>query len=514
MDPYLLPWFADVPSYIAHYAKVFPAREAAVDGEARLTYEALSARMNDGGSALLAAGLVPGERVAFFGFPGTAYLQVLLATLQAGAVYVGLNPKYTASELRYVITHAAPRLVVIDPRTSDDERKALAVAMADVSGDPPVEVQIDNSVSAACAPLTLTSTRGDAPYPIVAHDAAAIVYTSGTTGKPKGAVIRQRGLAHEGRLFAQRYVGGDVSRTTRVLNNLPVNHIGCIGDLTCAWLVMAATIVFMPRFEPGRIGEVLAQEAITFYFQVPAMFQLALAEDLDLRELPALRSVAWGGAQCPRPLVEKFAAWGFDLSNTYGLSECTGTCTATLPSASINELASSVGAALETNTVRIAPDGEVQVIGDLVFAGYLNDEASTRQAFTDDGWLRTSDIGEFDRDGNIVLKGRLSEMFKSGGYNVYPREIEEALERIPGIDLAAVIAVADPLWSEVGHAFVIAGEGMTMEPIVAALTRELANYKVPKHFTIATDLPRLPIGKIDKQALRKMLASTTGDARQ
>jgi acyl-CoA synthetase (AMP-forming)/AMP-acid ligase II len=490
-----------VADYVQHYAQIFANRIAVVDDDVRWTYAQLAAKMHEGAAALAACGVYPGCRVAFLGFPGAAYIEILLSVMQQGAVYVGLNPKYTASELHYVLDHAGVAMVLVDPRCSAAQQDALTHALAMIPVAVPVVRVLQASLPSACATIRLPANDASLPYPLVAGDAAAVVYTSGTTGKPKGAVIRQTALAHEGRLFARRYLQGDVGRVTRVLNNLPVNHIGCIGDLTCAWLVMSATVVFMPHFMPRDIARVLVQEKITFYFQVPAMFQLALAEGLDLRNLPDVTDIGWGGAPCPMPLIQQFAAHGFKLSNTYGLSEGTGTSSATPAGASLDVLSNSVGIELEQGTVRLDAHGEIQLHGALLFAGYLKDPAATVSAFTADKWFCTGDVAELDAVGNIMLKGRMKEMYKSGGYNVYPREIEQALEAIAGVDIAAVISVPDPMWTEVGHAFVVCSTPNTEDSLKQTLKEQLANYKIPKYFSIVADLPRLPVGKIDKQAL-------------
>jgi acyl-CoA synthetase (AMP-forming)/AMP-acid ligase II len=511
------PRLRNLAQMVCYYGTHFAQREAAVEisdanhiaqENARMTYAELAARVEAGGQALRACGVYEGARVAFFGFPGFAYLETLVGCHAADVVYVGLNPKYTTIELQYVLSHATPCIVIVDPRVSAAAKLALQTAIE--SRESPHENALFIGLFETSLANTLQTLSPSLqpplalPYPIVARDAAALVYTSGTTGKPKGAVIRHQGLVHEGLLFAKRYLNDDVSRTTRVLNNLPVNHIGCIGDLTGAWLVMAATIVFMPHFEPTAIGAVLEQERITFWFQVPAMFQLTLQSGVDITQLPHLTDIGWGGAPCPLPLIQMLAASGAKLSNTYGLSEGTGTSTTTLAKATVEQLAQSVGVALEPDTVRIDETGELQLQGNLVFAGYLNDAAASAQAFTDDGWFRTGDIGAYDAQGNIMLIGRMKEMFKSGGYNVYPREVEASIETCPGVTLAAVIPVPDDLWTEVGHAFVTANTELDASTLRNHLSTRLANYKIPKHFTFSKDLPRLPIGKIDKQALRSL----------
>jgi acyl-CoA synthetase (AMP-forming)/AMP-acid ligase II len=219
----------------------------------------------------------------------------------------------------------------------------------------------------------------------------------------------------------------------------------------------------------------------------------------------------------PESLIQHLAGFIPDLFNSYGLTESSGTISVTAPGASIEQLAASVGVPVFEGAVRIvdaqgqplAPgeSGEVQLHGRHVFPGYLRNPDATRLAFTPDGWLRTGDTGMWREDGSLRLAGRLTEMYKSGGYNIYPREIEVVLESHPGVAMAAVIGVADPLWGEVGHAFVVpSGQGVSTEALVALCRERLAAYKLPKKIDLRCELPLLPIGKVDKKQLRNLLA--------
>jgi fatty-acyl-CoA synthase len=204
------------------------------------------------------------------------------------------------------------------------------------------------------------------------------------------------------------------------------------------------------------------------------------------------------------------------VSAGYGMSETVGQVTFTPPAASDEQIAGSIGLPVPEYAMRIADasgtsvmrgqEGEIQVKGDFVFLGYFNRPDATAEAFTTDGWLRTGDIAVERADGYWRLVGRMKEMFKSGGYNVYPREIEICLESHPHVDIAAVIAVPDPLYQEVGYAFCLSqpGHGLTVESLRDHCRTHLANYKVPKLFAILSELPMLPVGKVDRQALRRL----------
>ena len=303
----------------------------------------------------------------------------------------------------------------------------------------------------------------------------------------------------------------------RIINNLPVNHIGCVGDITCDTLVPGGTLVFQEQFDPGGMLELVARERITMFGHVPTALQLIVAhERFAATDFSGVELIIWEGAAAPAGLIEQLRRKCPNLANAYGMTETVGSVTFTFDATDLDVLASSVGWAVPEYEVRVADrddgpvpagePGEVQVRGDFVTLGYWRRPEATRELFTADGWLRTGDLARLRPDGAIELIGRLKEMFKSGGYNVYPREIEQALEEHPEVALAAVIGLADPLYGEVGHAFVIAAPGR--DPSPAELERHcrerLANYKVPKRFTVAPVLPMLPIGKVDKQALRSL----------
>ncbi len=208
----------------------------------------------------------------------------------------------------------------------------------------------------------------------------------------------------------------------------------------------------------------------------------------------------------PRGWIEDRIDGPAELSTCYGQTECTGACTFTSPGASVDVLADTVGAPAEDGLVRVgAPrgePGEVLVRGLLLMAGYLGRPDATAETLTPDGWLRTGDLGVLDENGALRLVGRLKEMFKSGGYNVYPREVETVIEAHPAVAGAAVIGLSDPRWGEVGWAFVLAREPVESDALEAFSRERLANYKVPKRFVVARNLPLLPIGKIDKRALK------------
>ncbi|WP_072382831.1 class I adenylate-forming enzyme family protein [Novosphingobium sp. NDB2Meth1] len=475
-------------------------REALVDGPLRLTYAQLAERITALAEVLSQHGLRAGDRVAFLGAPGAAFLISELATHKAGGVWLGLNPRYTARELLHVVADSRPALIVAE---GANDLTALHSALDEVADRPSVQViaSVDDlpQVPQLCASAPLLDPR-----------IALLVYTSGTTGVPKGAMLTHEGTVAAARLYAARY-GHEGLRT---LLNLPINHVGALIDLVSPALACGGTLVTMPTFDPAAIPAVLEAERISILGQVPAMhLAIDAAGGYNLARLPHLRHLVWSGAAMPRSWIEARMSAPVELSTCYGQTECTGSITFTRPGASVEELADTVGAPAEPGDLRVvlsdgsaAPSGEVgeiQLRGPLLMAGYAGLDAATRETITPEGWLRTGDLGCLDEEGRLRLVGRLKEMYKSGGHNVYPREVETVLEEHPAVAAAAVIAMPDTRWQEVGWAFIIARAEVTADEILAHARERLANYKVPKQIVVRPELPMLPIGKIDKRALRQ-----------
>jgi acyl-CoA synthetase (AMP-forming)/AMP-acid ligase II len=287
-----------------------------------------------------------------------------------------------------------------------------------------------------------------------------------------------------------------------------------VGDITIDTLVPGGTIIFQEQFDPDAMLSAIEPERITLFGHVPTVLQLLVNHPrFDLVDWSSVELIIWEGAAAPAELIRRLQAKCPNLANAYGMTETVGSVTFTFDTTDLDVLANSIGWPVPEYGVRVADEthqpvppgatGEIQVNGDFVTLGYWNRPDATPDLFTPDGWLRTGDLAVLRPDGAYRLIGRLKEMFKSGGYNVYPREIELVLERHPDVAMAAVVGVPDPLYQEVGHAFVMVHPGRqpTPEALEAHCRAELANYKVPKRFVVAAELPMLPIGKIDKRKL-------------
>lgn len=513
-QPYI-PQLGRISDYPAHYAGEAPNRVALSSPSLGLSYKELDEQVRAHARALWSTGVRPGDRVAFMGSPRVEFVISFLATASIGAIWLGLNPRYSARELEYVLSDASPNLVF--SAAGEEETENLHKAMANTELNQAVAAKSFEdlekfNLAGENANENEVSIARDAVDP---QDPALIVYTSGSTGAPKGALIRHSGLVRLGLVEGSIW---DLNEPV-MLCNLPINHIGCVGDLVSVPTVIGAKLLLRESFNAEAVLRDVQEHRISALFQIPTQLQRmsALPEFTQLN-LSSLQVVAWGGAPLPPDSLRRYRALGVKLTSTYGLTEATSSVSYTAQNASDEVLTNTVGTPDEGMQVQLLSDdglwldsgeGEVCVKNDTVMAGYLNRQEQTEEAFTDDGWLRTGDIGYIRDDGNLVLVGRIKDMFKSGGYNIYPREIEKVIEEHPDVQLSAVIARPDPDFHEVGVAFIQAtpASSTTPEQLREWCRDKLANFKIPKEFLFLDSLPLLPVGKVDKNTLKQKYSS-------
>jgi acyl-CoA synthetase (AMP-forming)/AMP-acid ligase II len=488
-------------------ASVEADRKAVVDGDRAYSYDEVTSLISEHIAALKQAGIESGDVVAFSGPPSIGFLVSLLAAARMSLVWVGINPKYTQTEVEHVWTVARPKALVCDSHSAPQ----VAQVLADSTGTPRLQAP---SIRADLEPNSADKDTGGYVEPV-----AYLVFTSGTTGKPKAACLTHKSVIHAAELYALRYGPHPLVS----LCNLPVNHVGCVVDIVSSTIATRGTLIFQREFNPSEIGPLVQKHSITAIGQVPAMWRMIAAEQsFWSSELKTLKHIVWSGAAMGRSLIDKLSALDADLSTCYGMTEATGSVTFTAPYASLDLLEKSVGHPAEANSVRlhdglevikaVGKEGEVQLKTPMLFSGYLEMPQATVAAHAEGGWYKTGDIGVWLEDGSLCLVGRSSEMYKSGGYNVYPREIESVLERLRGVSLACVVPGPDSQWDEVGHAFIVpsrpdAALDLKIDTLRTAARKNLANYKVPKHFHIRHQLPMLPSGKVDRRTLLQEVRS-------
>lgn len=514
-----VPQFHRSYQYLAHYARRLSQAEAVVSGSRRWSYAALKRQVDGCARALLAHEIRPGDRIAYLTPPNAEFLVLLLATQAVGGIAVGVNPRYRPREITHILRDSAPKMLFCrlpagDGRTLDDVAAGL--------GAPPEPCRLvelgEGEGSEGFSTWRSFLAAGSATVDVDAqaltvdpHAPSLIVYTSGTTGAPKGALLRQSAALRHGRLS----LAGFRPQPLRVLNYYPTNHISGLVANTLYALVGGGALVCMERFDPARALAAIEEERITYWGGAPTMLQMCVTDERFAEtDLSSVQLAAWGGSPASVDLIQALAARIPRLATLYAMTETTGVVTAIAPTADIDLLARSVGKPLPDVEMRLVDEqgrdvgggeaGEILVRGPFVMAGYWRSPAATKQAFTEDGWLRTGDLARFDAQGFVEMVGRKTQMYKSGGYNVYPQEVEVVIKSHPKVRDAAVVGVTDDLFGEVGVVFVLGDFAATGkgEAELAEYCRErLANYKVPKRVCLVDALPLLPGGKINGKAL-------------
>jgi fatty-acyl-CoA synthase len=466
-----------IARWLQDRARNTPTR-VAIDYDGRLvTYAELAAGADAFAARFAAAGLERGDRVATLTGNSPDHVEVLFACAQLGLILLPLSWRLTAPELRYQLEDAEPALFLVE-----DEHRELA----DQTGH--------RSVA-----LTEPDNRGQAPNRPGPEpdDPLLLIYTSGTTGKPKGAL-----LTHANCFWTNLSFDGStgVRSDDVVLQVLPQFHVGGWNvQSLLAWL-KGAVVVLEREFDPGRVLQLIEERRVTTMMGVPPIY-LFLAQHPRFAEvdLSSLDRAVVGGAPMPAALLETWADRGTAIVQGYGLTEAAPNVLCLPPEDAVRKLGYA-GKPYPFVDVRLADDGELQVRGPNVFPGYWRNAEATAQAFTEDGWLRTGDIAEADDEGYYRIKGRLKDMYISGGENVYPAEVEAVLHEHPQVADAAVVGVPDERWGEVGVAFVVAA-GVGEEELAEWCAGRLARFKVPTSIRFVQEIPRNSLGKIQKQGL-------------
>ena len=460
---------------------------------------ALSARI---AHALVGAGCRPGDRVAVQAEKHWTVLPLYLAALRAGLVYLPLNTGYQRAELDYFFGDAGPRVVVCG-----SERLGVVAATARDATVLTLDANGGELLDRAEGKPELFDTVPRSP-----DDLAAILYTSGTTGRSKGAMLTHRNLASNALALVEAwgFTRGDV-----LLHALPVYHVhGLFVAIHCA-LLSGSRMLWLPKFDVHEVMALLPKT--TVMMGVPTFYTRLLAEpSFGRAQTDGVRLFVSGSAPLlPETFREFEDRTGQRILERYGMTE-TGMNTSN-PLAG-PRLGGTVGPPLPGVSVRIVGDdgapcapgtiGAIQVRGPNVLKGYWNLPEKTREEFTADGWFKTGDMGEWTPEGYVRIVGRAKDLIITGGLNVYPKEIEERIDAMEGVAESAVIGVPDPDFGEAVTAVVVAkaGHALSEASIIASLKAEIANFKVPKRVFFAVDLPRNSMGKVVKAALREKFA--------
>ncbi|MEQ1690740.1 MAG: AMP-binding protein [Gemmatimonas sp.] len=489
---------------VSWWARVDGDRVALIEAGSgrRHTYAALDQDADAWSARLMRWGVAQGDRVAILAQNRVEFIPLLFACIRRGAMLVPLNWRLSAPELARVLSDAAPVVILGEDGLRGLGEQALFAAALERR---PEWRDLDRDLRA------VSERVPDAPGR-AADDTTMLLYTSGSTGMPKGVMIPHRQLLWNAiaTTTAWRIGADDVGPVST-----PFFHTGGWNVFTTPMLFRGGTLVLIEAFDPAGYFDMLERYGITLAFGVPT--QLAMVRETASwgRPLPALRTFLSGGAPCAQRIKDDVRAAGYKFREGYGLTECGPNCFATNDHTAV-EKDGTVGWPVPYLEMRLRdPDGrdvdvhatgELELRGPQLFGGYFRAADRTAEAMTTDGWLRTGDLASRDDDGVYSIRGRRKEMFISGGENVFPGEVETALLDCPGVREVTVIGIADARWGEVGCALIVKGDANLHERTVLDHARvRLAAYKVPKRVQFVDTIPRLGSGKIDRRAASAMI---------
>jgi fatty-acyl-CoA synthase len=489
-----------IGSWAARRARMSPDRIAMIHEGREWTYRRLHDRTTRLAHGLAGLGVRRQDRVAYLGPNHPAFLETLFAAGALGAIFMPLNTRLAAPELAYILRDSGARVLVFAPAFAGivDELRSLV--------DLPRVVDHDEHER-------MIATAPDDPLeePVGTDEVAMIMYTSGTTGHPKGVALSHANIVWNS---FNLLIDVDLAGDEVTLVNAPMFHVAALNQTVLPTFLKGGTLVLDSAFDPARALELIARHRVTYVFGVPMMFQaIATCPQWTAADLSSVRTLICGGAPVPETLVATYRDRGLTFLQGYGLTESSPSALFLRAHDSQTKLGSAGTPCFYTDVRVVRPDGtevgpdepgEVLVHGPNVMTGYWNKPDETAAVLAADGWLRTGDVAVVDKDGYLYIRDRIKDMIISGGENIYPAEVEDVLYRHPAVAECAVIGVPDERWGEVGRAVVVLRDGATAEPdeLLGFLAGKIAKYKIPKSVVFASTLPRGGSGKILKARLR------------
>jgi acyl-CoA synthetase (AMP-forming)/AMP-acid ligase II len=522
------PW-STIPELIDDAAARFGDREAMVDGEVRWDFTELRAHIHEAARALMASGIEKGDRVALWAPNIWEWAVIALGVHVAGGVVVPINTRFKGREAAYVLANSEAKLLF----TVTDFLDTDYVALLRDAGTPATLEQVvvlrggcpEGTVGLAeflaRAEAVDEADRTARTATVTGDDLCHIMFTSGTTGDPKGAMLIHSAICRAYKSWSD-VIGLDRDRYL-IIN--PFFHSFGLNAGILACLMTGSTIIPHPVFDVPSVMERIPEEGISMLPGPPAIYQTILnTPDLDRWDFSSLRLAVTGAAAIPvEMIVQMRERLGFQKVVTgYGLTESSGMATMCRHDDDPEIIAKTSGRAIDDVEVRVVDPtgnevargepGEIVVRGYNVMKGYLNDPEKTAETIDADGWLHTGDIGVMDDGGNIDITDRVKDMFINGGFNAYPAEIENLIMAHPGVGQVAVVGVPDRRLGEVGFAFVVPtpGADTDADALIAWCRDEMANYKVPRYVEYVDELPLNASGKVLKYELRDRAAAATG----
>ncbi|NDZ96152.1 fatty acid--CoA ligase family protein [Streptomyces sp. SID6673] len=471
-----------IPEMVLSSADRFGDAEAVVDGSLRLTFRDVVHRIRCAAGSFADIGIHKGDRVAIWAPNSAEWIIAVFGLLTAGGTLVPVNTRYKRDEAADIITRSGAKAVVV-------QKDFLGIDFEVPAGVSVIDIKSDFLSSGT--PFTAS---------IGPSDIADIMYTSGTTGRPKGVMMNHEQVL---RLFSEWCDLADLREGDRYLIVNPFFHMFGYKAGIVASFIRGATIHPVPVLDIGQVLDLIETEKITMLPGPPTLYQSLLSANDGSRDLSSLRAAVTGSADIPVDLVRRIRnELPFETIMTgYGLTEA-GTVTASRSGDTFDQIATTVGTPCADIEIRVADDSEVLIRGYNVMQGYLDDPDATAEAIDVDGWLHTGDLGEVVEGGRLRIVGRKKDMFIVGGFNAYPAEIESYLLEHPAVDQVAVIGVPDERLGQVGKAFVVAAAPVTEGQLVEWSRTRMAGFKAPRTITFVDRLPVNATGKVMKSELR------------
>lgn len=506
-------------------AQISANMEAFVEFEKqrRFTFYQLNKRCNQSANMLIDKGIKPGDRVATLLKNGIEFIELYFACAKLGAVLVPINWRLAAAEIVYILADAKVSALVFDEEfdqplatlyaseKNPDSLQCYLRVEADAGG----ESTASQVFSEAYTELAKSSKADEPPIGAGDEDLLFIMYTSGTTGRPKGVMH-----SHTGMMWAQltSLTTSDMRGDDRFLLPLPMFHVGCLVPMS-QLVHRGATGVIMRDVDMAQMFQAIDQERISIFMAVPALLQfMLLFPDREKYNLSSVRWIATGAAPVPLSLLSDYEALGIAIYQAYGLTESCGPGTLLSPQDAKTKAGSAGQPQMHTELKVIDEQGNSilpgsEQVGELLLAGrhimkgYWNNPTASAEVLKD-GWLYTGDLVTIDKDGCITICDRKKDMIISGGENIYPAELENILSDSPEVQEVAVIGIVSKKWGETPLAIIVpaVGQNPSSESLISFAKQQLAAYKVPQIYTFVDALPRNPSGKLMKPALRKQFS--------
>ncbi|WP_063740090.1 class I adenylate-forming enzyme family protein [Amycolatopsis jejuensis] len=487
------------------------------------TYAAVHEASDRLATTLLAAGAGRGDPIAIAAPNSAEWAVTWLAAAKIGAPVVALNVVYREREFEYMINQSGARIVICAAEHGGFDFVAMLDGLRNrlpsvrefvfLGGAGFAGSRTWDDVSAGPADQAALRRAGELIRPA---DPVVILYTSGTTGHPKGALLTQASILASATAQVANFglTSDDVA-----MGQLPFNHVGGVTCTLTAAMLAGSAVAVIPSFHPKVAARIITERRVSVFTGVPTMYAMMLGlPEFAETDTSSVRLCVVGGANLEPALADRITGSfpGVRLANLYGLSETSGACVISAPDDDPRTLAETVGVPIGEFAVRVVDDsgailaagaeGELQVSGECLAAGYLALPEENDAVFRPGGWLATGDMAVIRPDGHVELRGRRKEMYVRGGYNVYPAEIENFLAGQESVAMCAVIGIPHPMFGEVGRVYVVAEPGRRVDPadLIARCRSQLADYKVPEEIVVVDELPLTPAGKIRKGVLREL----------